>query len=31
MGSMLERTRAGFMAMNDALQLRAEAATSTPR
>ena len=31
MGSMLERTRAGFMAMNVALQLRAEAATSTPR
>jgi hypothetical protein len=31
MGSMLERTRAGFVAMNEALRLRAEAATSTPR
>ena len=30
MGGMLERTRAGFAAMNEALRLRAEAASATP-
>ena len=30
MGSMLERTREGFAAMNEAVRLRAEAATTSP-
>jgi hypothetical protein len=30
MGSMLERTREGFAAMNDAVRLRAEEATTSP-